>query len=159
HDVHHRPSPVHGAPGRCHPGFEGRAGCRNRHARRTARSRAGLRESAPYSIPGECPGALAGSPMKPTPSSTTSLPVLCRWALGYAWRRGFGLVAVLLTLLLKVGIDLLKPWPFAFLVDYVLQGKSTPLAERIAQSLPGPPTTQGLILWSVAATAVLFLLS
>ena len=97
--------------------------------------------------------------MKPTPSSTTTLPVLCRWALSYAWRRGFALVAVLLTLLLKIGIDLLKPWPLVFLVDYVLQFYDSAMAARIVAVLPGSPTTHGLILWSVAATAVLFLLS
>ena len=92
-------------------------------------------------------------------SATTTLPVLCRWALGYAWRRGFALVAVLLTLLLKVGIDLLKIWPLVFLVDYVLQFYDSAMAARIVAVLPGSPTTHGLILWSVAATAVLFLLS
>jgi len=97
--------------------------------------------------------------MKATPSSTTTLPGLCGWALGYAWRRGLALVAVLLTMLLKVGIDLLKPWPLVFLVDYVIQGKDSALAARVVAALPGPPTTQGLILWSVAATVVLFLLS
>jgi len=91
--------------------------------------------------------------------STTTLPGLCSWALGYAWRRGLALVAVLLTMLLKVGIDLLKPWPLVFLVDYVIQGKDSALAARVVAALPGPPTTQGLILWSVAATVVLFLLS
>ena len=91
--------------------------------------------------------------------STTSLPGLCRWALGYAWRRGLALVVVLLTLLLKVGFELLKPWPLVFLVDHVLLGKASALSTRIAEALPGSPTTYGLILWSVTATGVLFLLS
>ena len=91
--------------------------------------------------------------------STTTLPGLCRWALGYAWRRGWALVVVLLTLLLRVGIDLLKPWPLVFLVDYVLMGKSSALAARVAEALPGSPTTHGLILWSVGATIALFLFS
>ena len=56
-------------------------------------------------------------------------------------------------------MDLLKPWPLVFLVDHVIQGKGSALSARIAEALPGSPTTQGLILWSVAATAVLFLLS
>ena len=92
-------------------------------------------------------------------SPTHSLPGLCRWALGYAWGRGLALVAVLLTLLLKVGLELLKPWPLVFLVDYVLQGKNSEFAARIVAALPGGPMTSGLILWSVAATIVLFLLS
>lgn len=91
------------------------------------------------------------------PSMT--LPGLCRWALGHAWRRGGALVVVLLTLLLKVGIDLLKPWPLVFLVDYVLQFRDSAMAARIMAVLPGSPTLPGLIFWSVAATVVLFLLS
>jgi ABC-type multidrug transport system fused ATPase/permease subunit len=83
---------------------------------------------------------------------------LCHWALGYAWRRGLALMAVTLTLLLKIGLDLLKPWPMVFLVDYVLQGKTTPLALRVADALPGSPTPGALIFWSVAATVVLFVL-
>ena len=90
---------------------------------------------------------------------STTLFGLCRWALGYAWRRGLALAVVFLTLVLKVGIELLKPWPLVFLVDYVLQGKDSAMAARIVAALPGSPTTSGLIFWSVGATVVLFLLS
>jgi ABC-type multidrug transport system fused ATPase/permease subunit len=83
---------------------------------------------------------------------------LSRWAAGYAARRRLALGSVLLTVLLKVGLDLLKPWPMVFLVDYVLSGKTTPLTLRIAQALPGAPDTKWLIFWSIFATIVLFLL-
>ena len=83
---------------------------------------------------------------------------ISRWAAGYAARRRLALTSVLLTVLLKVGLDLLKPWPMVFLVDYVLSGKTTPLTLRIAQALPGSPDIHWLILWSVVATIVLFLL-
>jgi len=92
-------------------------------------------------------------------SPSTSTFGLCRWAVSYAWRRWLAVVAVLTTLLLKVGLDLLKPWPLVFLVDHVIHGKSSALAWRIAHALPGSPSTHGLILWSVAGTVVLFLLS
>ena len=36
---------------------------------------------------------------------------LSRWAIGYAARRRLALSSVLITVLLKVGLDLLRPWP------------------------------------------------
>jgi len=97
--------------------------------------------------------------MKPTQPSTNTLTSLCGWALGYAWRCGMAMAAVLTTLLLRVGLDLLKPWPLVFLVDHVIPGKSSLLTKWVVEALPGSPSIQGLILWSVAAIVVLFLLS
>lgn len=92
--------------------------------------------------------------------TTNTIPSLCRWALGYAFRRWLALTAVLGTTVIKTGVELLKPWPMVFLLDYVLQHKSTtPLFQRFVDALPGPSTTSNLILWSVAATALLFILS
>ena len=63
-------------------------------------------------------------------------------------------------MLLKVGLDVLKPWPMVFLVDHVLQTKvMPPWMSRFVDLLPGTPTTAHLIGWSVAATVLLFLLS
>jgi ATP-binding cassette subfamily B protein/subfamily B ATP-binding cassette protein MsbA len=85
---------------------------------------------------------------------------LCRWLTRYAWRRWPGLLVVAITMLLKIGLDVLKPWPMVFLVDYVLQGKVTSsLFPRIAEALPGGSEPATLISWSVSATVLIFLLS
>ncbi len=85
---------------------------------------------------------------------------LCGWASKYALRRTLPLVAVIGAMLVKVGIDILRPWPMAFLIDYVLGGKKVPgwVADWIAL-LPAHSTQTELIGWSVAATVLLFLLS
>jgi len=89
-----------------------------------------------------------------------TLPRLGRWAMGYALRRWPALAAVIGSLLLKVGLDLLKPWPMVLLIDHVLSGKSmTPGLNAFVEWLPGPPSTAWLIGWSVGATVLIFLLS
>ena len=99
-------------------------------------------------------------PMSAPPTTKTTIPSLCRWATGYAFRRWLALTAVLGTMLLKTGVELLKPWPMVFLVDYVLQHKAaTPALQRLVDRLPGATTTSNLILWSVAATRFFFVLS
>ena len=96
----------------------------------------------------------------PPPSPNASLPRLCRWVFGYAVRRRGPLVVVTVTLLLKVGLDVLKPWPMLFLVDFVLQAKPMPAWVRDwIGLLPGASTQASLIGWSVAATVLIFLLS
>jgi ATP-binding cassette subfamily B protein/subfamily B ATP-binding cassette protein MsbA len=93
----------------------------------------------------------------PVPQPT--LTQLCRWVLHYAARRGFPLAAVVATLLIKIGLDVLKPWPMLILIDYALGGKTMPaLLQSLTQSLPGASSTQGLIGWSIAAIVVIFLL-
>jgi ATP-binding cassette, subfamily B, bacterial len=85
---------------------------------------------------------------------------LCRWVSGYALRRWLPLLAVTLTMLVRIGLDVMKPWPLLFLVDYVLRGKVMPEAvARLVALLPGPATPDGLIGWCVGATVALFLLS
>ena len=85
---------------------------------------------------------------------------ICRWVLGYAVLRWVPLLALVVTLLLKVGLDVLKPWPMLFLVDHVLQRKVMPswLGTLVAW-LPGSHAAADLAGWSVAATVVIFLLS
>ncbi len=96
---------------------------------------------------------------KEKPTVKTTMLGLCIWATTYAFRRWLALGTVLGTMLLKTGIDLLKPWPMVFLVDYVLQGKAaTPVVKTLVDWLPAAPTTSNLILWSVGATIVIFLL-
>lgn len=85
---------------------------------------------------------------------------LCRWALSYAFGRWLALLAVVSMMLPQIALDMLKPWPMAFLIDYVLKKeKASPAVETIVSWLPGAHTEANLILWSVAATIVIFLLS
>src|SRR5262249_6663746 len=68
----------------------------------------------------------------------TNLFELGHWLAHYALRRWTALLGVAAAMLLKIGLDLLKPWPMVFLVDFVLQGKvSSALFPRIAETLPG----------------------
>ncbi|HEY0456957.1 MAG TPA: ABC transporter ATP-binding protein [Verrucomicrobiae bacterium] len=85
---------------------------------------------------------------------------LTSWATGYAVRRKGPLASVGTSMLFKTGLDLLKPWPMVFLVDYVLGGKILPTsAASWLHLLPGTGSANGLILWTAAATVLLFLLS
>jgi ATP-binding cassette subfamily B protein/subfamily B ATP-binding cassette protein MsbA len=86
------------------------------------------------------------------------MTALCIWALHQAMRRPLGLLAVLATMLLRIGFDVLKPWPMLVLVDHVLKGEPVPapLAHAVAW-LPGAATPEQLITWCVAASVVLFL--
>jgi len=91
--------------------------------------------------------------------SSPTLPQLARWVLRYASRRTWPLATVGLTLLLKIALDLLKPWPMFVLIDYALGGKAIP--EGLQQGirwLPGAETTHGLIGWTILATVLIFLL-
>ena len=89
-----------------------------------------------------------------------TLPQLFRWVLHYAARRRGPLAAVLGSMLLKVGLDVLKPWPMIFLVDHVLKTKAMPpWLTSLVNELPGPHTPGSLIAWSVLATVLVFLLS
>src|SRR5437762_3602436 len=63
-------------------------------------------------------------------------------------------------MLFKIVLDVLKPWPMIFLVDYVLQGKITsPIFPRLVVLLPGAHAPENLVAWSVLATVLIFLLS
>jgi ATP-binding cassette subfamily B protein len=95
----------------------------------------------------------------PRPAPDLRLPRLCRWVLGYAARRRLPLLAVLLTMLLQVGLSVLKPWPMVFLIDYVLDAKPMPAwLRQLVEALPGAHTPLNLIGWSVGATVAIFLL-
>jgi ATP-binding cassette subfamily B protein/subfamily B ATP-binding cassette protein MsbA len=63
-------------------------------------------------------------------------------------------------MLVRVGLDVLKPWPMVFLIDYVLRKKTMPVwLENLIAALPGAHGATQLIAWAVATTVVLFLLS
>jgi ATP-binding cassette subfamily B protein/subfamily B ATP-binding cassette protein MsbA len=73
-------------------------------------------------------------------------------------RRPVGLTAMLASMLLKIGFELLKPWPMKILVDNVLAGE--PLPEEyggLLGWLPGTNTAEELITWCVVASVILFL--
>jgi ATP-binding cassette subfamily B protein/subfamily B ATP-binding cassette protein MsbA len=71
------------------------------------------------------------------------------------WR---GLLVVLATMALGVGIDLLQPWPMKLLVDQVLgQQPLAPSLQRIIAVLPGPQGNPGVLLWLSIATVLIFL--
>ena len=85
---------------------------------------------------------------------------LLRWVSRYAFHRWRGLLAVLATLIAKIGVDLLKPWPLKVLVDFGLTGQAlTPALASVAAVLPGSETRESIVGWSVAATVALFLIS
>jgi ATP-binding cassette subfamily B protein/subfamily B ATP-binding cassette protein MsbA len=66
---------------------------------------------------------------------------------------------MLAVLLLKVGLDLLKPWPMKILVDHVLYAR--PIPESLASSLawlPGGLSRENLLAWTAISTVLLFLL-
>jgi ATP-binding cassette subfamily B protein len=97
------------------------------------------------------------SPEEPKPD--LSIVRLCRWVMRYAAGQRGALMAVLLSMLLKVGLDLLTPWPMVFLVDHVLQKKVMPgWLAALVKVLPGPHTLPWLLGWSVTATVLFFLL-
>jgi ATP-binding cassette, subfamily B, bacterial len=97
------------------------------------------------------------SKLSPTPD--LSLLRLCQWVFGYAIRRRLPLLAVMLTMLLQVGLGLLRPWPMVFLIDFVLGDRVMPARVRqLVGLLPGSHTPLNLIGWSVGATALIFLL-
>ncbi|MBN2506431.1 MAG: ABC transporter ATP-binding protein [Verrucomicrobia bacterium] len=97
------------------------------------------------------------------PSAAPPLPGLFRlsgWVAGYALRRWLPLLAVILSLLVRVGMDVLKPWPMLVLVDYVLRGAPMPAwLARLVGLLPGTATPEALTGWCVVSTVVLFLMS
>jgi len=80
--------------------------------------------------------------------------------LRYALRYKRLLVAVLATLLVSIGLDLLKPWPTKLLVDNVLASQPLPEGiQRWLDLLPGPRGVHGLLLWVVIGTIGIFLVN
>ena len=96
--------------------------------------------------------------MRSSESCGAGILALMRWVGRYALPRWQGLVGVLALMLLKVGLDVLKPWPMKVLVDQALMDKpAAGWLEAWLARLPGQPSGGELILWCVAATVVIFL--
>lgn len=95
--------------------------------------------------------------MKDNLANKTGVTRLCLRLLRYAGRRWTGLIAVLTLMLLKTGMEVLKPLPMKLLVDNVLYQK--PLQRELArfvEILPGSASREGLLTWAVIATFLLF---
>ena len=87
----------------------------------------------------------------------TGVTRMCIRLLRYAVRRWAGLITVLAIMLLKTGMDVLKPLPMKILVDNVLnQQPLQGVSSRFIELLPGAAVREGLLIWSVAATVLLF---
>ena len=82
---------------------------------------------------------------------------LCRWSLSYAVRRWRALLLVLFAMFLKIGLDVLQPWPMKLIVDQVLGGQKVP--ELVSRLFGDGLTAHTLLAWSVVAMIVLFLLN
>jgi ATP-binding cassette, subfamily B, bacterial len=94
-----------------------------------------------------------------SPTPDLSLTRLCRWVTGYAVRQRMPLLAVILTMLFQAGLGVLRPWPMAFLIDYVLYAKPMPAGLRqLVDRLPGTHDPLNLVGWSVGTTVAIFLL-
>ncbi len=93
------------------------------------------------------------------PVATTGTFHTVAWLARYPLRRWPALLGVLTTMVAKIGVDLLKPWPLKVLIDHGLSGHPLPpTLAALADALPNASTQQGLIAWSVGATVVLFFL-
>src|SRR4051794_9394573 len=99
--------------------------------------------------------------MSATTAGGTSLRMgdLLRWSVRLAAKRPAALAGVLLTTLLMVAVELIKPWPLKVLVDNGISGE--PLSGtvgRVVGFLPGTGSQDGLIAWCSAATVGVFVL-
>ena len=96
----------------------------------------------------------------PKPNTDPSMLQLCQWSLGRAVRRNWEMALALAGILVNSALEVIKPWPMVFLVDYVLQGRERPvIAQNLLRWLPGAATPGNLIAWSIAATVLVFVLT
>src|SRR4051794_1521417 len=82
---------------------------------------------------------------------------LCSWAWSYAVRHEWHLTSVLLLMAANVALEVVKPWPMVFLIDYVL--KDEPMSgwlDTMVHLLPGTTERSHIVDWTVAAFVLLF---
>jgi ATP-binding cassette, subfamily B, bacterial len=78
--------------------------------------------------------------------------------LRYAIPHRSGILLILVTMGLSVGLDVLRPWPTKLLVDQVLDRKPlSSVAAHLLSRLPGPPGPPGLLMWICIGTIVIFI--
>ena len=91
------------------------------------------------------------------PASQQSMPRLFLRLLRYGRHRRWAFGGVAVTMLLDVGINLLRPWPLKLIVDSVLGNQPLPSGlQSLASWLPGADGKQGLLTWLVIATLLVF---
>ena len=71
---------------------------------------------------------------------------ICVWAIGYALRRWWELLMVVLSIVFGAALNVLKPWPMVFLIDHVLKPEKRPIFDQIIDRLPGAHTIDQFIL-------------
>jgi len=78
--------------------------------------------------------------------------------LRYVWPHWRSLCVIVFTMLVYIGLHVLRPWPLALLVDDVLKQQEVPDNIRpVLEWLPGPSGLDGLIFWICVATVLLIL--
>ena len=78
--------------------------------------------------------------------------------LKYARPHVRGLLVILFTMALSIGLEVLRPWPTKLLVDQVLGGKPvSPGLQRLLSHLPWSNGPEGLLLWVCLATVIIYL--
>src|SRR5258708_4412039 len=78
--------------------------------------------------------------------------------LSYVQVNRSGLAAVLMTMALSIGLEVLRPWPAKLLVDNVLgQQELPPPFETLLNILPGPNGAKALLFWICLGTIIIFL--
>jgi ATP-binding cassette subfamily B protein len=70
------------------------------------------------------------------------------------WR---AIVLLSTTMLIDIGLDLLKPWPLKLVIDNVLGHHPTP--HFLTQILPGSASPHGLLAYAAAGTVLIFLIA
>jgi ATP-binding cassette subfamily B protein/subfamily B ATP-binding cassette protein MsbA len=76
--------------------------------------------------------------------------------LRYVWPHWGGLGIVLLTMVLHIGLHVLRPWPLAILIDDILKQKKVPQEfQAVVDWLPGPGGLESLLLWVCISTVLL----
>jgi ATP-binding cassette subfamily B protein len=76
--------------------------------------------------------------------------------LGYAKGHWRSVAALLGTMLVDIGLDLLKPWPLVLIIDNVLGDE--PVPGVLTSVLPGAGEPRGLAAWAAVGTVLIFLL-
>src|SRR3954466_5145051 len=92
------------------------------------------------------------------PVTQQSMPRLLLRLLRYGRQRRWALGGLTVTMLLDVGVNLLRPWPLALIVDSGVGSSPLPGGvQTVVSWLPGADGKQGLLTWLVIATLVIFL--
>src|SRR5229473_1133413 len=80
--------------------------------------------------------------------------------LRYVWPHWRGVVILLVMMVLKVGLEVLRPWPTKLIVDQVLDHHPVPVRLLpVLAVLPGPSGLEGLLMWACISTVLVFLVS